>query len=503
MGAVGPNDYVQFTNGVWYVVNLSTGHIDSFGNDRFFWQGALPSSVYSGIANLGDPRIVYDPLVSRWIATEDANLQPGYRGSNEVLMAVSQTSDPAGIWHGIAIPTHPVIGGKATWVDQPRLGADRNGVYIIATEFSNDQPVTTSYGEGIYTFAASNAFWTGSNYPSTYTAWTNLEFDNDGSGLYPKMQPATNFTSGSGYPEMIAGVERKHGGNNTVMLVNTINWSGSTPSLGATGVTPFNPSTNVIIPAPSPAYQPGNVYPLDAGDGTISNVVVENTNLWTCLPEGPGVGPGLGDGFAIIEMPMGALNTLQNVSHGFSPPYDQQIYPSIAVSSNNTWAVGFTDVNYGPSGYGLYASTDVVAGSSDGTYSSVARVNTGTEYYTGFNGEQSPYRWGDYSATCVDPNNASIFWTFQEDSRASISSEYTITIGRFQVTTTPGGAAPLTSNNLSQPVSSQSDVLESSASVQPVFADVPISIRAVGDDPGLDETHAWTIRSVSKSNARV
>ena len=86
-------------------------------------------------------------------------------------------------------------------------------------------------------------------------------------------------------------------------------------------------------------------------------------------------------------------------------------FPSIAVNKNNDVLIGFAvaSATIHPScGYALHMNTDAAS-----TWRPIYTYRHGLKtYYQTFGGAQD--RWGDYSATSVDPKNDLDFWTLQE-----------------------------------------------------------------------------------------
>jgi hypothetical protein len=84
-------------------------------------------------------------------------------------------------------------------------------------------------------------------------------------------------------------------------------------------------------------------------------------------------------------------------------------YPSIAVNKDNVAAIGFSGSS--PAEYvgGYYT----IIQPSSGAAEPVALLKAGeAPYYKIFDGEDN--RWGDFSATVVDPTDDTSFWTLQE-----------------------------------------------------------------------------------------
>ena len=76
-----------------------------------------------------DPRVLYDPVSQRWFASSAENAFV----PNDILLAVSNTSDPTQGWQAISISSDPT---GQTWADFPMLGINEDGVFIVADRFA-------------------------------------------------------------------------------------------------------------------------------------------------------------------------------------------------------------------------------------------------------------------------------------------------------------------------------------------------------------------------------
>ena len=116
----------------------------------------LAPSIIRGVPNgfgpfLSDPKCYFDQATGRFFVTIleiDTNPANGADANNSAeLIAVSQTSDPTGVFHFFKLdttddgtngtPSHP---GCPCFGDQPLIGADANGFYISSNEFSIHGP---------------------------------------------------------------------------------------------------------------------------------------------------------------------------------------------------------------------------------------------------------------------------------------------------------------------------------------------------------------------------
>jgi hypothetical protein len=94
-------------------------------------------------------------------------------------------------------------------------------------------------------------------------------------------------------------------------------------------------------------------------------------------------------------------------------------FPSIGVNSSNDVFVGFSRSD--PTKYVEAAYTSRRSADPLGTMNAVSVLRKGdSSYVKTFGGTE--VRWGDYSATVVDPQDSVSFWTIQEYAAASVGS---------------------------------------------------------------------------------
>ena len=129
-GAVGPNSFVELLNNLYQVYDKSGTLIQTLRLPDF-WTAA-------GVTLAGlpyDPRVLYDPVSQHWFATSSENAFV----PNDILVAVSNTSDPTQGWQGLAIPSDPT---GQTWSDVPMLGINQDGVFIAPTRTLPEHPTS-------------------------------------------------------------------------------------------------------------------------------------------------------------------------------------------------------------------------------------------------------------------------------------------------------------------------------------------------------------------------
>ena len=132
-GEVGPNNYVEMINLVFGVYdksgNLLLGPVDT----GTLWSGfEIPDCTDPS----GDPVVMYDQFMDRWILSQFTTAGPEYWN----CVAVSTTSDPTGSYYRYAFSTGP------NFPDYPKYGNWKDSYVITTREFGP----TVEYGIGVY-----------------------------------------------------------------------------------------------------------------------------------------------------------------------------------------------------------------------------------------------------------------------------------------------------------------------------------------------------------------
>ena len=121
-GAVGPNHIMTTLNTEVRIQSL-TGTIISTVSLYSFWNSV-------GFPSPFDPKVLYEPYNNRWIITSVANSNSG---SSSILIGVSQTNDPTGVWNLYSIDAD---GSDANWLDFPSIGFNKDWVVVTGHLFS-------------------------------------------------------------------------------------------------------------------------------------------------------------------------------------------------------------------------------------------------------------------------------------------------------------------------------------------------------------------------------
>jgi hypothetical protein len=378
MGAVGPSSIVELINGRYAVYDKSAGALVQTSTLDQFWKnaGADPKGFSF------DPRIVYDPFSERYFAASADNA----RAPNNILLAVSNTSDPTMGWTGFSVKSDPT---QLRWSDYPTLGFNRDGVYVSANMF----PISDA-GQSRETLVVPKA----DLLAAVPTVANATLFTNTLTGF--TTQPAVDLDNKSGSATLISS---------PTSLADRLVRSDIVGNIRA----PTLVSPSAVIPVSAfssinSAVQPPPGLSLDIANGTQlhANVVIQNNALW-------GVQTVRVSGQAALRWFQIDLGTNKVLQEGLIKQSGLNFfYGSIAVNKAGDVVIGFTG-----SGASQFASAYAVAGVTRGgvtAFGDPMLLQEGVASYQRLDSSSGLNRWGDYSATVLDPSDAKSFWTIQE-----------------------------------------------------------------------------------------
>lgn len=386
MGAVGPSHYVEFVNGA-FAIYTKTGTRQSIVSDNQFWSNASWPGTKPSFSGISDPRIVYDSASGRWFATEITTASTG----NQVFVGRSDTSNPAGGWKALNFT------GNSGFADYDTLGVDATGVYIGTNNFTSS---TGSFsGVSLFSIPKSDLL------TATPTLANMTKFENlDDTAYGFTLQGVNNSGPGSGHGVVIAI-------DNVFWKVfdrTTINGSGGA---GAT-LSPTIKISNTYDASPPAARQPSGIPTIDALDDRFSGAVRQVGNK---IYMANAIGNAGRD--AVHWMVMDETTNTVFGEGLISDPNWDYFQPSIAANANGDILLGFNrsgGTGTSPAGrLSSYAAVGKTVGSTI-TFGSPLLLQQGPvdNFNISFGG--NPQRWGDYSATQVDPIDSNLFWTIQE-----------------------------------------------------------------------------------------
>ena len=389
-GAAGPN-HLMATLNTEVQIQSRTGAVVSKMTLSAFWNSLNNVDPF-------DPKILYDPYSNRWMFTCTATAKSS---DSAVLIAVSNTSDPTGTWKRYKIKADAA---SASWADYPSFGFNRNWIVVSVNMYLNG-------GSGGFDTARLFIFDKNTLYTGT-TAPVTIE-DTGGATLVP----ATTYDNTVNTLYIVEATDGNSGGRGFLRL-STI--TGAIGNEVVTEGTAFPSTTNTWAGVGSTGFldfapQLGSSQKIMNNDDRMQNVIYRNGSLWCThtvfLPASTG---------SRSAVQWWQLSTSGNIQQ-FGRIDDATggkfyAFPSIAVNKTNDAMIGysrFSAQQYAAANYSFRAASD-----PPNTMQSETILKPGeAPYYKTYGGGRN--RWGDYSATMVDPTDDAAFWTLQEYAETS------------------------------------------------------------------------------------
>lgn len=362
-GAVGRNHLMVTLNSEVRIQDRSGRSLSTVTLDAF-WSRVSGGGPF-------DPRVLYDPYADRWITTAVGNF---YRS---LLVGVSRSADPMGGWN-----LYRIDPGSGTLVDFPTVGFNKD--WVVVTGFQ------------VWVFEKANLYRGGSG------SFTSIPLE-PGIWGYPAqtLDPAASAL-------YLAQVWNGNDDGNGVLRLHKIT--------GPIGSEVLTPGAFVATPNPwSSAFPETELCPQMGTPRRIScfggtETVYRNGAIWV-----------VHEIFLPAEAPTRtAIQWWQLTPDGgvvqrgrLEDPSGVRFYgfPSIAVNANGDMLLGFSSFSGQQFASASYAYR--AAGDPPGTLREERVFKAGEDSYVRDEADHAN-RWGDYSASAVDPVNDTDLWTIQE-----------------------------------------------------------------------------------------
>jgi N-acetylneuraminic acid mutarotase len=375
-GAAGPNHLMVTLNSQVRIQNRSGGVISTVTLNGFFGK------------NVFDPKILYDPYAGRWIFVVCANARSANSG---FMVAISATNNPTGNWFIYFID---LDASDTDWFDYPSVGFNKNWICIQGNRFAISG--NSFKGSSIFALKKSDFYAGGAAH---YNSWNKTDIGGTQS-------PAITYSTTLNEMYLLCDWNGNFSGNGYLRLFTISGSIGSeTLTYGPFIATP-NPWASWGVSAP----QRGDSRRIDNGDSRMMNVIYRNGSLWAAHTVFlPASSPTRSSVQWWQVTTAGAIQQRGRIDDAGGTFY--HAYPSISVNSSNDALVGysrFSSGQYASANYSFRLSSDAV-----NTVQPTYTFKSGeAPYFKDYNSGQN--RWGDYSATVVDPLNDQDFWTIQE-----------------------------------------------------------------------------------------
>ena len=382
-GAAGPNHLMVTLNTGFRIMDKQGNVISDIGSGSF-WYPLL------GSGDTFDPKIKYDPYEGRWIIVMPSSSNVN---SSRLFVGVSENTDPTGNWFLYSFDSDPA---DQYWFDYPNYGFNKKWIVVGGNMFG------AGFGYSvIFVINKSDLY---GNMPEAgysrfeiYDGFTIVPaetYDEEAEDMY-MISNAGGNSNGSGYLNLwkVSGDIGDESISNMGLIGVPEPWSNWSGAFGG-----------------NLAPQLGSEHRINSGDGRIQNTVYRYGKLWCAhhifLPaDGP-------DHSAIQWWELSTDGTiLQRGRIEDTTGFYHFTFPTIAVNSKEDIMIGYG--SFSPDQYASCSYSFRFADDPPNTLRNRYQFREGVApYYKTYGGDRN--RWGDYTATCVDPVDDLDFWTLQE-----------------------------------------------------------------------------------------
>src|SRR6266576_3139083 len=296
--AAGPNNIITAVNGVIEWFDKSGGLQSNQSLNQFF--GSLSPLTNFADPNQAppfDPRVVYDTASNRFVvaATEESDAGGSDTNTSNLLIAVSNDSNPNDGWTFAKINSDLVVNGADSWADFPQIATDGQAIYITANMFSHAGGVFE--GSRLWILNQSDfALPSGQTLPSSATVspTVGLYDPSDEAGLTSdlfSLAPAEIYgafpnVSGSGTYLVAYNGDALAGGTGQAVDVIRVDDLLGSPTftyqqLGVGNIDSAGQDATSIAP------QRGTTKKIDAGDDRVLSAVWNNGSLYATTEVSP------------------------------------------------------------------------------------------------------------------------------------------------------------------------------------------------------------------------
>lgn len=402
-GAIGLNHAMTMLN-TQVRIQDKLGNIISTVSDDAFWAPA-------GGLNVFDPRIVYDQGADRWLATCDSHRRSA---AASVLFAVSDTDDPTGNWTFYRIDADPT---DVFWSDFPDIGF--NSTWIAITNNMYGVSDDGYGGNAMWVIDKSTALAGGSLGITFYPTGS----DTFGGSAGGTLRPCITFGP---EPKLYVVDSRGFVNSRHLIRITEIFGTGAAPIWSATAGSTWSGSgwfrvDNDFDWSQIDAAQLGTSVRIDTNDPRLrANAVYRNGHIWICHSAGLPIGAVDRTAAFWYELDPGAFPNPIVQSGVLDGGADvHYFFPSITANANGDAFMGFTRSDQTIYAEAVY--TGRMASDPLGTMDVIRVLKAGEDSYEKDFGTPR-VRWGDYSATVIDPSNDLWAWTIQEYAATDVGS---------------------------------------------------------------------------------
>jgi len=384
--AAGPNHIVLTVNTSFAIYDKQGNHIKTIPASNWYAStGIAANSPF-------DPKVLYDHYENRWIMvwlnTDDASKTAYF------LLSISDDSDPNGVWHNWALPSH--LNGTAstnTWGDYQGVGFDSSAIYITSNQFTF-APYSYQYAK--IRIVPKTALLTATPGEVSWFDLYNIRVPITGAAVFT-VRPTITYGTASDYYLIYA----PQSGN----YMSSYKIANPTTNPVMTGV---NIPVTAYSSAPQANQLGGGTPLLESGGGALKFEPIYRDGFAYIIhaianPQSP-------SSASLHYLKLDVINNSKDEEIIFGAPNHWYIYPAIAVDKHHNVALSFSR-----SSLTEYAGAYYTVKKKDITNAlAPTRVlQTGkSNYNVTFGGTRN--RWGDYNGIWLDPSDEESFWLYAE-----------------------------------------------------------------------------------------
>jgi len=391
MGAVGHDHLFNPLNTGVLISDRTGAHALPVVRLNDFWKSlADPIEAF-------DPRAAYDPFNRRFLFACVADAESP---ASSLLLGVTKGDDPTRDWTLTRVRVDPAVQGNV-WLDFPSIGFSADKITVQVNLFAIAD--NSFQGSSVYVWDKASLY----NPPFAPAVQMFLLPDQGAT-----QAPALTYDPAQSAQFLVSRWSSDSQGAGSYAIYEiTGQVSDGSLRLARTGFV-VTPGT-IWDPGTAGDFAPQNGIPqlINAGDDRILSVVYRDSSLWFChtvfLPSG---GP-VRTAAQWLQVASGTWS-VQQLGRVDDPTGGTFFaFPTIAVNSEEDALIGLARFAAGDFASGAYVYRNHA--DAPGRMQPPLRFAPGqNSYFKTFGGTRN--RWGDYSATQVDPLDDHGFWTLQE-----------------------------------------------------------------------------------------
>ena len=384
-------------------------------------------TFWSGVGVGGDafdPVVIFDPVHERFVFVSVADAR---QPTSAVLVAVSRTGDPTGNWSAFAIQVDDAAQGPV-WMDYPTLGHSADKVTIQVNLFTRS--ANRFAGSTVYALDKSAL------YAATPTpVLQRFVLLNQGG----TQAPAITLDGNERDQYLVARWAGDLAGQGSVAVYRlTGDVAAGQATLTRVGFVQSGGLTWASFPPGDFGPQQGQAARIDVGDDRILGVVMRNGMIHCChtvmLPAQGPVNSGVQ--WWVLNPQNWPASQVMRLHDGTGALF--HAFPTLAVNGRGDVLTGHATFSAQKFASASWHLRPAGGGAASGSVFAPGLASYFKDFGSGRN------RWGDYSATQVDPANDLDFWTVQAFAD-SPADRWATMWARVAVSGAPGPTPPLTS----------------------------------------------------------